>query len=90
MGLVLRSTSGSGVVAPRSQQAANLERLLLPGRPVKLVDHTLELFGSYYGQVTEPVARKAVKYLHGEGETPSTGIGEKRTRELVVHPPART
>lgn len=70
--------------------AANLERLLLPGRPVKLVDHTLELFGSYYGQVTEPVARKAVKYLHGEGKTPSTGIGEKRTRELVVHPPART
>jgi len=70
--------------------AANLERLLRQGRPVKLVDHTLELFGSYYGQVTEPVARKAVKYLHGEGKTPSTGIGEKRTRELVVNPPART
>ncbi|MFJ9634498.1 three-Cys-motif partner protein TcmP [Streptomyces sp. NPDC101175] len=70
--------------------AANLERLLLRGRPVKLVDHTLELFGSYYGQVTEPVARRAVKYLHGEGKTPSTGIGEKRIRELVVHPPART
>lgn len=68
--------------------AANLEQLLRAGRPVKLVEHTLEVFGSYYGQVTEPVARKAVKYLHGEGKTPSTGIGEKRTRELVVHPPA--
>jgi three-Cys-motif partner protein len=67
--------------------AANLEQLLRAGRPVKLVEHTLEVFGSYYGQVTEPVARKAVKYLHGEGKTPSTGIGEKRTRELVVHPP---
>lgn len=68
--------------------AANLEKLLRAGRPVKLVEHTLEVFGSYYGQVTEPVVRKAVKYLHGEGKTPSTGIGEKRTRELVVHPPA--
>ncbi len=67
--------------------AANLEQLLRAGRPVKLVEHTLEVFGSYYGQVTEPVARKAVKYLHGEGKTPSTGIGEKRTRELIVHPP---
>lgn len=69
--------------------AANLERLLQRGQPVKLVDHTLELFGSYYGQVTEPVARKAVKHLHAQGKTPSTGIGEKRTRELVVHPPTR-
>ncbi|MFE5197929.1 three-Cys-motif partner protein TcmP [Streptomyces sp. NPDC056601] len=68
--------------------AANLERLLRGGRSVKLVDHTLELFGSYYGQVTEPVARKAVKYLHSEGKTPSTGVGDK-VRELVVQPAHR-
>jgi three-Cys-motif partner protein len=67
--------------------AANLETLL--GRlkaPFKLVDHTLEVFGEYYGQVTEPVARMAVKELHKQGSTPSTGIGEKRTREIIVLP----
>ncbi|MGW7210018.1 three-Cys-motif partner protein TcmP [Streptomyces sp. NPDC054837] len=65
--------------------AANLEQLLRVGRPVKLVEHTLELFGDYYGQVTDPTARKAVKYLHSEGGTPTTGVGG-RTRELVVQP----
>ncbi|MFB0620247.1 hypothetical protein [Streptomyces sp. AGS-58] len=33
-------------------------------RPVKLVEHTLEISGSFYGQVTEPVVRKAVQFLH--------------------------
>ncbi|MFE7272594.1 hypothetical protein [Streptomyces sp. NPDC057623] len=70
--------------------AANLARLLQRGRPVKLVDHTLELFGDYYGQVTEPVARKAVKYLYGEGGTPTTGVGGDRTRELMVLPPTQS
>ncbi|NUP20849.1 MAG: hypothetical protein HOZ81_33195 [Streptomyces sp.] len=69
--------------------AANLERLLRRGRPVKLVEHTLDLFGDYYGQVTEPVARKAVKHLYGEGKAPTTGVGGDRTRELVVLPPAQ-
>lgn len=68
--------------------AANLEALLhRMGRPVKLVDHTLSVFGEYYGQVTEPIARMAVKHLHKEGKTPSTGVGGK-TRELVVEPRA--
>ncbi|MFG2351977.1 three-Cys-motif partner protein TcmP [Streptomyces phaeochromogenes] len=66
--------------------AANLEQMLRAGRPVKLVDHTLELFGAYYGQVTDPAARKAVKYLHGEGKTSTTGVGGAKTRELIVHP----
>lgn len=70
--------------------AANLELLLQrSGRPVKLVDHTLELFGRYYGQVKEPVARKAVKYLHSLGKTPSNGVGDK-PRELVVRPAPRS
>ncbi|MGW3563544.1 three-Cys-motif partner protein TcmP [Streptomyces sp. NPDC000941] len=69
--------------------ARNLEKLLLrTRRPVKLVDHTLEVFGTYYGQVTEPAARKAVKLLHSQGKTPSTGVGEKRIRELIVRPAA--
>jgi three-Cys-motif partner protein len=71
--------------------AANLEALLRQtGRPVKLVDHTLAVFGDYYGQVTEPAARKAVKLLHSEGKTPSTGVGERRIREIVVYPGSRS
>lgn len=67
--------------------ARNLEALLQKGRPVKLVDHTLELFGIYYGQVKEPVARKAVKHLHQQGGTTTTGQGPK-PRNLIVQPPS--
>jgi three-Cys-motif partner protein len=66
--------------------AANLERLLSAGRPVRLVDHTLAIFGDYFGQVTDPTARKAVKYLHSQGKTPTTGVGGDKTRALVVQP----
>ncbi|MEU5810946.1 three-Cys-motif partner protein TcmP [Streptomyces sp. NPDC047718] len=67
--------------------AANLERLLARTQSrVKLVDHTLEVFGSYYGQVTEPVVRQAVRLLHSQGKTPSTGARVKRTREIVLEP----
>jgi len=64
--------------------AANLAAILRQrGMAYKLVDHTLEVFGDYYGQVTEPVVRKAVKHLYAEGKTTSTGIGG-RPRDLVV------
>ncbi|MFD3484954.1 three-Cys-motif partner protein TcmP [Streptomyces sp. NPDC058665] len=67
--------------------ADNLEKLLLrTRRPVKLVDHTLEIFGDFYGQVTEPAAREAVRLLHRQGKTPSDGVGVKRTREITVYP----
>lgn len=67
--------------------AENLEKLLLrTRRPVRLVDHTLEIFGDFYGQVTEPAAREAVRLLHGQGKTPSDGVGVKRTREITVYP----
>ncbi|MEU5836388.1 three-Cys-motif partner protein TcmP [Streptomyces diacarni] len=66
--------------------ADNLERLLRDGRPVKLVDHTLEVFGQFYGQVPETAARAAIKRLHRDGRTPSTGVGPK-VRDLVVEPP---
>ncbi|MEV2255912.1 three-Cys-motif partner protein TcmP [Streptomyces sp. NPDC050147] len=67
--------------------AENLGKLLLRTRsPVKVVDHTLEIFGDFYGQVTEPVVRKAVRLLHEQGRTPSNGVGVKRTREITVHP----
>ncbi|MEO3978014.1 three-Cys-motif partner protein TcmP [Streptomyces sp. CAU 1734] len=68
--------------------ADNIERILnrQQQRPFKLLNHTLEVFGDYYGQVTEPAARNAVKLLHKSGRTASTGIGGK-THELVVEPP---
>ncbi|MFE5077125.1 hypothetical protein [Streptomyces halstedii] len=51
--------------------ARNLESLLQRiRRPVKLVDHALEVFGQHYGQVTEPAARKAVKLLNSQGKPP--------------------
>ncbi|KNE83846.1 hypothetical protein ADZ36_02580 [Streptomyces fradiae] len=66
--------------------AANLERLLLrTQRPIKLVDHTLEIFGTYYGQVTEPVVRKAVRLLHDQGKTSSNGVGVRKIRDITLH-----
>ncbi|MFF4020752.1 hypothetical protein [Streptomyces sp. NPDC001843] len=67
--------------------AENLAKLLArTRRPVKLVDHTLEVFGALYGQITEPVVRKAVQLLHQQGGTPSNGVGVKKTREITLYP----
>lgn len=67
--------------------AENLAQLLSrTRRPVKLVDHTLEVFGSFYGQITEPVVRRAVQLLHEQGGTPSNGVGVKKTREITLYP----
>jgi three-Cys-motif partner protein len=67
--------------------ADNLAALLArTGRPVKLVDHTMEVFGTFYGQITEPVVRQAVRLLHEQGKTPSNGVGVKRTREITIYP----
>lgn len=69
--------------------AANLERLLARiRRPFKLVDYTLEVFGDFYGQVTEPAARKAVRLLNEQGKTSSTGVGVRKTRHILVRPVA--
>ncbi|MFE2823502.1 three-Cys-motif partner protein TcmP [Streptomyces sp. NPDC059271] len=66
--------------------SGNLESLLQrTRRPFKLVDHTLEVFGDFYGQVTEPVVREAVRLLHGQGKTPSNGVGVK-TRDITLFP----
>ena len=63
--------------------AANLERLLKSHAQFRVVSHTLEVFGDYYGMVTEPSVRKAIKLLHEQGKTSSDGVGPK-IRELVV------
>ncbi|UDM05608.1 three-Cys-motif partner protein TcmP [Streptomyces longhuiensis] len=67
--------------------AANLERLLTrTHRPVRLVDHTLEIFGDFYGQVPEAAARTAVQLLHRHGKTPTSPVGARRIREITVRP----
>ncbi|WP_051813035.1 three-Cys-motif partner protein TcmP [Kitasatospora sp. MBT63] len=69
--------------------ADNLEQLLRRHRrPIKLVDHTADVFGDYYGQVTEVAARAAVKHLHEQGRTPSTGVSrnKEKIRDLIVEP----
>ncbi|MGP3991274.1 hypothetical protein [Streptomyces sp. 3N207] len=38
------------------------------------------------GSFGDSAARAAVKQLHRDGETPSTGVG-KKVRDLVVEPP---
>lgn len=66
-------------------------RSLLHDQPAgfRVVDHTAAVFGEFYGQVREMVVRKAVKALHQQGGTATTGVGgAKRTRDLVVLPPA--
>ena len=68
--------------------ADNLAALLRRGQTIRLVDHTLALFGEYYGQVPETVAREAVKHLHNAGGTPSNGRG-KKIYDLQVLPPVR-
>ncbi|HEX6675923.1 MAG TPA: three-Cys-motif partner protein TcmP [Actinomycetes bacterium] len=65
---------------------ANLERLLQEYPSFRVVDHTTRVFGTYYGQVRETLVREAIKTLHREGRTPSTGKGPK-VRELVVERP---
>jgi three-Cys-motif partner protein len=67
--------------------AKNLAELLArTRRPVKLVEHTLDVLGVFYGQVTDPVVRRAVQLLHEQGGTPSTGVGVRKTREITVYP----
>lgn len=66
-------------------------RYLLQNHPggFRVVDHTRAVFGEFYGQVRELVVRKAVKTLYQQGGTATTGVGgTKKTRELVVLPPA--
>ncbi|MFF8423105.1 three-Cys-motif partner protein TcmP [Streptomyces sp. NPDC086796] len=80
-----------GQIADRAipEIAGNLGDLLQrTERPVKLVDHTLEVLGRYYGQVTDPVVRKAVQLLHQQGGTLSNGVGERHVRNIILRPGA--
>jgi hypothetical protein len=63
--------------------AHNLAAILQDHASYRVVNHTRRVFGSYYGQVRETVVRDAIKLLHRQGGTSSTGVGGK-VRDLVV------
>lgn len=67
--------------------AENLARLLDEHPSFLVVNHTPQVFGDYYGEVRDKVVRDAVKLLHSQGRTPSTGVGVKRPRSIVVTRP---
>jgi hypothetical protein len=68
--------------------AGNIAKVLQQRGAFKLVEHTREVFGEFYGQVPEKVARQAVKHLHATGGTPSDGTGSP-IHNLLVRPPVR-
>lgn len=59
--------------------------LMTATKPLILGDHAPQVFGKYFGQVREKVARAAVKDLHARGLTSSTGVGGK-VEDLIVGP----
>lgn len=67
--------------------ADNLARLLDRFPSFKVVDHPQEVFGEYYGRVRDQVVRDAVRLLHRQGHTSSTGVGAKRPRDIIVARP---
>jgi hypothetical protein len=66
--------------------ALNLAAILRERSSFRVVDHTRRVFGTHYGQVREQVVRDAIKLMHREGRTSSTGKG-RRVRELMVTRP---
>jgi hypothetical protein len=65
---------------------ANLLRLLDQHAEFALLDQVRDVFGAWYGIARETWVRQAIKDLHRDGLTPSTGIGN-RVRELRVSRP---
>jgi three-Cys-motif partner protein len=66
---------------------ANLLRLLDRHAEFRLLDEVRDVFGPWYGIARETWVRQAIKDLHRDGLTSSTGIG-KRVRELRVSRPS--
>jgi three-Cys-motif partner protein len=67
--------------------AENIARLTEEHGQIKVGDYPGEVFGNYLGIVTEKVVRAAIKHLHDDGRTPSTGIGGKIPDLTVVGRP---
>ncbi|QCG77626.1 methyltransferase [Gordonia phage Fairfaxidum] len=79
-----RPTLAETELAAVPHVADNIARLVEQKGAIVLGQYPREVFGAYLGQVRDSVARDAVKRLHKEGRTPSTGTGGPKTEQLVV------
>ncbi len=64
----------------------NIEKILSAGRPFRVIDRMLDVYGDTIGWARGTHVRFAIKRLHDEGKTPSTGKGPRVDR-LLVEPP---
>lgn len=62
----------------------NLRNLLLEHRQVRIGDHAIAVLGEHFGEVREPVIRKAVKQLHSQGGSATNGVGTRKVHDIVV------
>ena len=63
--------------------AENIFRLTEEHGQITVGHYPGEVFGDYLGIVTEKAVRAAIKHLHNNGRTPSTGVGNK-IPDLIV------
>ena len=63
--------------------AENIAAMLRDRPRIVLGEHPVAVFGDFYGRIPETAARAAVKLLHRQGRTPSTGVGSP-IRKLEV------
>jgi hypothetical protein len=66
--------------------AENIARLAEEHGQVEVGKYPSQVFGDYLGTVSEVVVRAAIKQLHADGRTPSTGVGGKIPKLIVARP----
>jgi three-Cys-motif partner protein len=64
---------------------ANLRQLAAQLGEVPVGEYAEQIFGDHWGEVGETVVRRAIKSLHDQGLTPSTGVGPK-IENLTIAP----
>lgn len=64
----------------------NILKLLEDHPSITVGDKPISVLGEYYGRVGETVVRKAIKNLHKQGLTSSTGVGPKIENLVVARP----
>jgi three-Cys-motif partner protein len=73
----------------QGQIERNLTALLARGRPFRLCERTIEVYGDIIGLAREKHVRKALETLHERGETPTSPKGVGNLDQLRVLPPGR-
>jgi three-Cys-motif partner protein len=66
--------------------AENIARLAEEHGQVEVGKYPSQVFGDNLGTVSEVVVRAAIKQLHADGRTPSTGVGGKIPKLIVARP----